>query len=483
MKYSKSLGFFKETRTRIFLIYVALMLAAVALAVPIFRILLFSAVDSRVKEDLLEEVEEFDDTYADWSQSGNGSLTSLKQTLDSYMSTVLPEDDNFLIILIDGELYQSNPVFLPKAIDIDSALWKKWSQIDKDTQGRERTGDPTAGEALYVVDPLRVNDELRGQFVSVHLTAGERQEALVGVYIFAAVAGGLMVLALGMAWLATGQLLKPVQDLATTARTINETDLGGRLDVAGTGELAVLARTFNDMMDRLQGSFNSQRNFINDAGHELRTPITIMQGHLELMGDDPEEQAETVELLLDELERMSRLVNDLILIVKSEHPNFLRFETVDVAHLCSDLYAKAQTLADRDWQLVVDSRAKIVADPQRLTGALLNLLHNAAQHTQTNDRIELGCRNRNGHVEFWVQDTGEGIPEAEQVRVFDRFARVQYTQRKSDGSGLGLAIVRAIIEAHDGKVGLSSQVGVGSVFTLTLPVEQPLIMPSYREFS
>ena len=226
------------------------------------------------------------------------------------------------------------------------------------------------------------------------------------------------------------------------------------------------------MMDRLQGAFHSQRNFINDAGHELRTPITIIQGHLELMDDDPADQAETVELVLEELARMSRLVNDLILIVKSEHPNFLHLETIDVPVFCADLFAKTHTLAERDWQLQIETRAKIVADPQRLTGALLNLLNNAAQHTQVGDFIKLGCRSdTNGQVEFWIKDSGEGIPIAEQTRIFDRFARVQYTQRKSDGSGLGLAIVRAIAEAHGGKIGLSSQPGVGSVFTLKLPIE------------
>ncbi len=481
MKRSRKFGFFREAQTRIFLIYVAFVLIAVGLAVPIFRTLLFSAVDERVNEDLLEEVEEFEEVYTEWSQADSPSLTSLKATLDNYLSSTLPEDDNFLIAVVDGDVYRSNPFFLPDAINVESELFEKWTQIDETTQGRERTEDPSIGNVLYVVEPLVIDDELRGQFLIAHLSAGERQEALAGVYVFATVAGGLMVLALALAWSTTGRLLKPVQDLAVTARAINETDLDGRIDVIGTGELADLATTFNAMMDRLQRAFNSQRNFINDAGHELRTPITIMQGHLELMGDDPIEQAETKDLMLDELDRMGRLVNDLILIVKSENPNFLRFETVDVADLCTDLFTKAQTLAERDWQLTIDTRAKIVADPQRLTGALLNLLNNAAQHTQTTDRITLGCRGRNGYVEFWVEDTGEGVPEAEQTRVFDRFARVQYTQRKSDGSGLGLAIVRAIVEAHGGRVGLSSQIGVGSVFTLTLPIEQPLVLTAYQE--
>ncbi len=463
------------------MIYVAFMLMAVGIAIPIFRTLLFSAVDERVNEDLLEEVEEFNEAYTEWLQSDNPSLISLKTTLDNYLSSTLPEDDNFLIAVVDGEVYQSNPVFLPNVINVESELFEKWTKIDETTQGKERTEDPSTGDVLYVIEPLVIDGELRGQFLIAHLSAGERQEALTGVYVFATVAGGLIVLALALAWLATGRLLKPVQDLAVTARAINETDLNSRIDIVGTGELADLITTFNAMMDRLQGAFNSQRNFINDAGHELRTPITIMQGHLELMGDDPVEQAETKGLMLDELDHMGRLVNDLILIVKSEHPNFLQFETVNVSDLCSDLFAKAQTLADRDWQLTIDTRAKIVADPQRLTGALLNLLNNAAQHTQPNDRITLGCRGRNGHVEFWVEDTGEGIPEADQVRVFNRFARVQYTQRKSDGSGLGLAIVRAIVESHGGRVGLSSQVGMGSVFTLTLPVEQPLVLTAYQE--
>ncbi|MEO0394362.1 MAG: HAMP domain-containing sensor histidine kinase [Cyanobacteria bacterium P01_A01_bin.137] len=481
MQRSNQIGFFKQARTKIFLLYVVLMLAAVALAVPIFRALLFAAVDERVNDDFLEEVAKFEEVYAEWSQSREPSFASLSTTLDDFIFSELPEDDNFLVVLLDGEVYRSNPIFLPEVIRPGSDLIEIWSGLDEPMQGRQKTGDPTAGEVLYVVTPLVVNGVNRGQFVIAHLSAGERHEALAGIYVFAEVVGGLLLLAFGLAWIATGRLLQPVKELAKTVRAINETDLDGRIEVVGTGELADLTTTFNAMMDRLQGAFTTQRNFINDAGHELRTPITIMQGHLELMGDDPNEQAETVDLVLDELDRMGRLVNDLILIVKSEHPHFLQLETLNVPEFCVDLFAKAQTLADRDWQLQVDTRAKIVADPQRLTGALLNLLHNAAQHTQVNDCIELGCRNRNAQVEFWVKDTGEGIPIAEQVRIFDRFARVQHTQRRSDGSGLGLAIVRAIAEAHGGKIGLSSQLGTGSIFTLTLPMDQALAVTTYRE--
>lgn len=481
MSHSNRVGFFKEARTKIFSIYVALMLTAVALAIPLFRTLLFHSVDARVNGDLLEEAAEFDDVYNEWLSSDRPSFETLATAIDGYVTGELPEDDNFLIAILDGEVYRSNPITLPDAIQPGSELYSYWQGLDDDVQGKQNTDDPNVGRVIYVVDTLVVDGATRGQFIIAHLSAGERREALAGLYVFAEVAGGLLLVAFGVAWFLTGRLLKPVKALAKTARRINETDLDSRIEIKGSGELVELANTFNAMMDRLQGAFDSQRNFINDAGHELRTPITIMQGHLELMGDDPIEQAETVDLVLDELDRMGRLVNDLILIVKSEHPGFLRLETVDVADFCTDLFTKAQTLADRNWQRQIDTRTKIVADPQRLTGALLNLLNNAAQHTQKGDTIELGCRNRQGQVEFWVKDTGEGIPVSAQVRVFDRFARVQYTQRKSDGSGLGLAIVRAIAEAHGGTIGLSSQPGVGSVFTLSLPIEQWVPLPDYQE--
>ncbi|MEM9804363.1 MAG: ATP-binding protein [Cyanobacteria bacterium P01_D01_bin.56] len=478
LKYLRPLVFFKEARTKIFVLYVAFMLAAVGAAMPIYRALLFSVVDARVNENLAEEIQKFRDVYAGWRDSNDPSLETLSDMLDGFISNTLPQDDNFIIAILDGNIYRSTPVSLPEAINAGSPLFQRWVQTQEISQEEYDTGDPGAGTVIYGLKPLKVNGELRGQMVISHLSAGERKDALDSLYVFAKVASGLLVIALGVAWFATGRVLQPVRDLAKTARSINETDLGGRLEVSGTGELAELAKTFNSMMDRLQGAFNSQRNFIDDAGHELRTPITIIQGHLELIGDDPVEQAETVDLVLDEMDRMARLVNDLILIVKSEHPNFLHLETIDVPRFCSDLFAKAQTLADRDWQLTIETKVKVVADPQRLTGALLNLLNNASQHTQINDSIELGCRHENNHVAFWVRDTGEGIPLAEQTRVFERFARVQNTQRKSDGAGLGLAIVRAIAEAHGGKIDMSSQSGVGSVFSLYLPLEQSVELPS-----
>ncbi|NJS16926.1 MAG: HAMP domain-containing protein, partial [Nostocaceae cyanobacterium CSU_2_110] len=141
----------------------------------------------------------------------------------------------------------------------------------------------------------------------------------------------LVLLLLLAAWWLSGEVLKPLRTLARTAHQISETDLSSRIPVEGRGEIAQLTATFNEMMERLEVAFETQRNFIRDASHELQTPITIVQGHLELMGDDPEEQTETLALVMDELDRMSRLVRDLLLLVRSDRPDFLMLQPLDTS--------------------------------------------------------------------------------------------------------------------------------------------------------
>lgn len=121
-----------------------------------------------------------------------------------------------------------------------------------------------------------------------------------------------------IAWVAVGKVLDPLRLLTKTARSITESDLSQRIVVTGSDEIAELAKTFNQMLDRLDAAFSSQRDFINDASHELRTPITIIRGYLELLGDDPKERRETSEIVNDELERMSRFIDDLLLLAKAE---------------------------------------------------------------------------------------------------------------------------------------------------------------------
>lgn len=462
-----------EARTRILMLYLLLVLLVTATAVPVFKLMFLANVDNRVKEDLAEDMEAFQDAYAVWEATPNQSEEDLPSFAESFLNQQVPEDDNFSVFFLDDQFYQSNPRALPDLLKPESAIAQRWLNFKVPGSSQYNTSDPNIGSVLYRVQPLVVDDQIQGTFIIAHTTAGERQEALEGVGIFMQVGLGVVAVSFALSWFATGKLLAPVRHLATTARSVSESDLTQRLQVQGSGEIADLANTFNAMLDRLQSAFTNQRNFINDAGHELRTPITIIRGHLELLSADPEEQQETLELVIDELDRMSRFVNDMILLSKAEQPNFLQLETIDIDSFTEELFAQSQALTNRNWQLRSQNQGRIVGDRQRLIGAMMNLVQNAVQHTQTGDLIELGCLVTKQDVRFWVRDTGVGINPTDQQRIFERFARAAHSYRRSEGAGLGLAIVQVIVEAHGGRVTLNSRVGAGSTFTLILPLDPP----------
>lgn len=484
-------GFFWAAQTRILFWYVMIMIFIFIIFIPAFREVLYARVDARVRRDLAEKMEtfkhlvyeknvevreniqEFGNIKVDHHLKPPASKEELKDFFDVFLSRQLPEDDIYLITFVDQKFYKSSPSARPNPLAKGSKLMKAWARKTQSKQGEQQIADPTIDSIIYISEPVTVNGETLGVFVVAHTTAGERGEVFEAVTVIIQLSGVVLILALVLGWFASGRILAPLRLLTVTTRSISESDLNQRIPVKGNGEIPELAITFNQMMDRLQAAFTSQRDFINDAGHELRTPITIIRGHLELMGNNPEEVEETVALVLDELGRMSRFVEDLILLAKAERPDFLRLETVDVNSLTQELFLKAQALADRNWQLDAIAQGKIVVDRHRLTQAIMNLAQNATQHTQSMDTISIGSAIDRGKVRFWVKDTGEGIAEADQKRIFARFARATNSRRRSEGAGLGLSIVKAIAEAHYGSVKLRSRLGFGSTFTIVLPVEPP----------
>jgi two-component system, OmpR family, sensor kinase len=276
-----------------------------------------------------------------------------------------------------------------------------------------------------------------------------------------------------LAFVIAGRVLAPLRELTDTARSITETDLTRRIEVVGHDEVAEAGRTFNAMLDRLQAAFATQKSFVADAGHELRTPITIIRGHLELLGDDAQERRETVTLVCDELDRMSRFVDDLLLLAQAEQADFVQPSDVDLDALTEELMAKASALAPRDWQLESVGFGRLHADRQRLTQAVMQLAQNAVQHTAEGDRIAIGSSLRDGHARLWVRDRGPGVAQADRDRIFDRFARGSGA-RRSAGAGLGLTIVSAIAEAHGGSVRLEpAGPDGGALFTVTIPADSP----------
>nr|WP_232328475.1 ATP-binding protein [Kibdelosporangium sp. MJ126-NF4]CEL22472.1 two component sensor kinase [Kibdelosporangium sp. MJ126-NF4]CTQ89328.1 two component sensor kinase [Kibdelosporangium sp. MJ126-NF4] len=276
-----------------------------------------------------------------------------------------------------------------------------------------------------------------------------------------------LVLTAGAAWLIAGWILAPVRTVRAAAAELTEKDLTKRIPVQGRDDIAALAEQFNAMLDRLEHAFATRQQFLDDAGHELRTPITIVRGHLELMGDDPAERAEVVRLCTDELDRMARMVDDLLLLAKAQQPDFVRFAVASVPELTSDIDAKVRAMADRRWVLESLGEGEARLDEHRVTQAMVQLAQNAVQHTSPGDEIRIGSALTTDRVYFWVTDTGDGVDEAEVDRIFERFARGADGAR--DGAGLGLAIVKAIADAHNGAVIVFPAPDGGATFRLELP--------------
>ena len=284
-----------------------------------------------------------------------------------------------------------------------------------------------AGDARTLAVPLLGADgEVLGTFVGAIFPASDRAEVNRVVRTLLLVAGIVLVLGCVAAWTIAGRVLRPVRQLTRATRNISASDLTTQIPVEGDDELAELGHNFNGMLDRLDESFRGQRAFLDDVAHELRTPITIVRGHLEVLGDDPQERAETVALVTDELDRMARYVGDLLLVARASSPDFLQLDLVDLGALVDGALVRASALAPRDWaqaSTLGDGKLLVLADGERLMQAVLALATNAVQHTHEGDRITIGADAVDDHVRLWVADTGPGVDAADHQRIFERFSR------------------------------------------------------------
>jgi signal transduction histidine kinase len=230
-------------------------------------------------------------------------------------------------------------------------------------------------------------------------------------------------------------------------------------------EVRRLAEGEHRMLERHQ-------EFIRDASHELRTPITVARGHVELIraASEGTQTAEDAEVVLDELGRLDRISERLLILASAEHPDFLRRGPVDLEELASESGRRWSVTAPRHWEVRVKLPGTVFADRERIRFALDALVENAVKFTSEGGRVSIVGRAENGHAVLEVSDGGVGIPSDQAERIFDRFARVDDGRaRGSGGTGLGLAIVKAIVQAHGGSVSVDSVPGRGSTFRMAIP--------------
>jgi heavy metal sensor kinase len=340
----------------------------------------------------------------------------------------------------------------------------------------------------YVL-PLATRD---GRFfgtivVGAQLNAINETIALVRRLLVWASGIGVVLTALG-GWILAGRALRPIDRVTATAAAIASASGGSRslttrLDVPDTGdELARLAATFNRMLDRLEETFRVQRRFIADASHELRTPLTAIRGNIDVMlrqtssgqitGPD---LSDALDDLRRESARMSRLIEDLLTLARTEVPpdsadrrGPIRLDAV----VADALRTAAPLTTGQQLQLIDAEPITVIADRDQMTELVLILIDNAIRHTPAGGEIDVSIDQVGPNVHLSVRDTGEGIAPEHLPHVFERFYRAGTARdRASGGTGLGLAIAQSIARRHGGGISVASEPGVGTAFTVSLPIE------------
>ena len=453
-----------SARARILGWMLVLVALAVGASIVVARSVLIARLDERLDRELAQEVSKFRSFAGVYS--GPRDVDVL---LSRYLEQKVPDHNETFFSIVDGRAARRVAAETPARVDTNQALVERLAGATQPSYGWAET---SAGRIRYAVVPVNVvGDPRTGHLGAVEFRDLERAEVDDSILVLVLVGVGALIVAGAVGYAIAGRVLAPVRLVRTTAEQIGESDLTRRIEVRGNDDVAQLARTFNRMLDRLQDAFTTQRRFLDDAGHELRTPITVVRGHLEVMSDDPADRERTMALVISELDRMKRMVDDLLLLAKAQRPDFLTLGPVELSELTVELLATARVLGDRRWRLDALAEETVVADGERLTQALMQLTHNAVAHTRTGDLIEIGSAVRDGHVELWVRDSGPGVDADVRERIFDRFARADGAMR--EGAGLGLAIVASIADAHGGRVRLDSTPGHGATFILDIPLRQP----------
>ena len=324
------------------------------------------------------------------------------------------------------------------------------------------------GRAYIISDPDA--EEYVAPFV--RLSASINRSLLLG--------GSLAIgIALLLTFILSRRMMSPIGVLAGAARRLGRGDLSQRVRLRGEGEIASLAQAFNSMAGDLEYAEQLRRNMVADVAHELRTPLSNIQGYLEAIRDGMvEPDAAAIRSLNEETALLSRLVNELQELSLAEAGELkLVYQAEDIA----DLIKKAAT----SWQPQVtageisllvevpDGLPAVNIDWQRVNEVLYNILENAVAHTRRGGSIKTAASNKGKWVEVSVSDTGEGIPAEDLPNIFERFYRVDKSRaRATGGSGLGLTIAKRLIEAHGGTIAVQSKLGEGSRFSFTLPVAE-----------
>ena len=390
-----------------------------------------------------------------------GSLPEVLETFETASTLVIVADENGEIVGRSRNLTMFNDLLDPNAGPYEESV----SVVQHgDTQLRVYTvplpaSDPE--EPHHYLQVARLLDTYE------HLNRVSLTALLMG---FAAATASLFV-----AVLLTPGLFKPLEDMATAARQITRADdLSRRVPYAHRpDEIGDLARAFNQTLERLERLFRTQQRLLADVSHELRTPLTTIRGNLDLMRRMGETDPESLGAIQVEIERMTRLVGDLLLLARADSGGLpLEWKLVELDNILFGVYRQVRVLEPPvEIELTAVDQVTVLGDADRLKQLILNLVENAVKYTPPGGKVSLSLSKEADWAFFEVSDTGVGIPPENLPHIYDRFYRVDKSRaRAQGGSGLGLSIAQWIAQAHGGAIRVSSQVGEGTQFTVTLPL-------------
>ena len=462
-------------RSRLTVSYVLFFTLLLVFVGFLFRDVLISILDTQARDALAEE----------WA-AVKGYLRIENQRPIWYFDRWDPDEARtveqlrqvYLLADAEGNVLDVSTAY--QSIGIDSLAQMQAALKAKEPLNQIRTG---SRGGLYMVRSGAVSDEKhRLYYMAIGRPIGDSRKIIHRFTVIYSACLPLMMAVSGFfGWLLAGRALEPVNSVSVAAQQITSSNLNLQIPLRGAGdELDHLIDAFNHMIERLNRSFEQIRQFSTDVSHELRTPLTAIRGQLEVAlftAKTPDQFRDAMVNALQDVEQLSNIVRALLLLSQAESGQLaLQMAPLDLAPIAADIVDQFQIPAEAENVSLssdLPRECQVTADRTQMERLLSNLLSNAIKYTPSGGHVWVRLDCVNGRARLEVEDTGLGIPEDQLPHIFDRFYRVRSANTNPiQGLGLGLSFVSWIVRAHGGVIDVTSAVGQGSRFTVTLPLAE-----------